>query len=734
LIVHKPFFTINHSYYIFTPMKPAEMLRLKQKRSMGRQLAIVLTLSLLSCRLQAKDVYQIRNLSEQELLKTYSVLLREAYQHADQFWHPASFDAGAGYWGDGVSEGNQGIRAIGEMVFVCGTLLKYSDAFGEPDRAACLTKAIEATRFACATHLSGSQKCPDGKVWGGSWQSAMWAGTLGFGAWLLWDKLDAPVQKEVERVIASEADRFLAGKPPPGVPGDTKAEENGWNLICISLAANMFPEHPHAAAWRQKAIEYMVNTLSAPQDRNDQTLLDGRPVSEWFCGENLFPDFTLENHGFFHPAYVACSSYFMTQAAMHYTLAHRPIPQAATHHLLDVWRMFREIILPPGEPAYPQGMDWELHGIPVINLFASLATCQKDPLAAHWEQTSLQYMRAIQIMENGDLAPPGSRLGFTRHAICAEQAAYGLLAHKLFGPPAKPISAGKAASELCGVRTFDSVGLITHRTKNKFVSFSWKNRIGGMLIPIGQEHDAEPFFTVPILNGLVGSFDLAGSNEKRTTVLEHTWEQTGTGFRTAGVLLLNNGRLKQTLNVVSLGERTVIYQDRVTALTNLSISAEHGVPIGIENDKVTGNSRTIFYDESSSSSASASSSTVVQAFQKSPPPVTLPGHWANVDNRLGIIPVAGSGMIYAPAHGYQPGMAVGADILYASSSSQPKSFKAGAEVAYRIIILFVEVDARKTAQLAKSVSITNRSGAEVVRLRLPEGRTAEVPLLSPFEK
>src|SRR5215470_16297610 len=104
------------------------------------------------------------------------------------------------------------------------------------------------------------------------------------------------------------------------------------------------------------------------------------------------------------------------------------------------------------------------------------------------EQLTLQYMRTWQNMCNGNLAVPGSRLGFTRHAICAEQAAYGLLAHKLFGPAAKPMSAPRAASGLCALRQFDSVGLIVHRTKNEFISFSWKNRIGATIIPIGAGH------------------------------------------------------------------------------------------------------------------------------------------------------------------------------------------------------------------------------------------------------
>lgn len=156
-------------------------------------------------------------------------------------------------------------------------------------------------------------------------------------------------------MLASEADRFLKSKPPAGRSGDTKAEENGWNMICLAVAANMAPAHPHAATWNEKAIEYMMNTLSVPQDQQDKSLVDGRPISEWFAGANLNPDFTLENHNIFHPSYMACSSYFMTQAEMYYTFAGRPIPQAATHHLMDTWKMFQTIILPSGESAYPQG-------------------------------------------------------------------------------------------------------------------------------------------------------------------------------------------------------------------------------------------------------------------------------------------------------------------------------------------------------------------------------------------
>jgi hypothetical protein len=665
----------------------------------------------------ARELYEIRTLSEQDLMQTYTGLLVDACHHSDKFWKVAPFDSSAGYWGNGVSDGNEGTRAIGEMVFTSGTLLKFSDVFNASERQEYLRKATAAIRYASATHVTGTQKCVDGKRWGNSWQSAMWAGTFGFGAWLLWDDLDANLRKDVQRVLASESDRFLAGKPPGGRWLDTKAEENGWNLICISLTANMFPDHPHAAAWKNKAIEYMINTLSVPHDREDTTPVDGRSVRGWFGAENLHPDYTLENHGFFHPAYVACSSYFLTQSAMHYTFAKRPIPQAARHHLMDTWRMLQTLILPCGESAYPQGMDWELHGLAFINLFASLGTWQKDPLAARMEQLTLQYMRAWQNMCNGDLAVPGSHLGFTRHAIVAEQAAYGFLAHKLFGPWATALSSQEASTKVCGVQPHDSIGLITHRTADKFLSVSWKNKITAMLVPIGNDHERNPFFTVPIANGLTGSFQLNGVRDSKLKVLEYSWKAAGNGFETTATLQTGNS-LKQTVKVTSLGEETVLYEDRVIALTNVTVTKELGVPLGIENDQITGGTRTIYYDNGKT----------LFDWQNPKPSMTLPGSWANVDSRLGIIVIEGSGISYTQAKSYSSGISVYTDTLNASYSEQPKHFNTGDSVARRVVLLLTEISPEQTATVAHSIRIEKSGSEKLLHFNLPEGGETHVSL------
>jgi hypothetical protein len=448
--------------------------------------------------------------------------------------------------------------------------------------------------------------------------------------------------------------------------------------------------------------------------------VDGRPASEWFSGANLNPDFTLENHNIFHPSYMGCSSYFMTQAEMYYAYAGRPVPRAATHHLLDTWKMFQTIILPSSESAYPQGMDWELHGLSFINLFASLGSRYGDPLAARMEDNCLQYMQAWQTMCHGDLAVPGSRLGFTRHAICAEQATYAFLAHKVFGPPAKEMSTRKAATQLQGVRAHDFSEFITHRTECKFVSFSWKNRIMGLLIPIGPGHDDNPHVTYPLVSGLVGSFELTPKKPAAPKQVEHVWKDTPNGFETTGSLLLNGGLLKQTIRVTSVGKQTVVYQDRVTALSDVTISRELGVPVGIENDEVTGGKRVVYHQDGKTTFD----------WQKPQKPLALPGSWANVDGRIGVVTVVGSGLSYHQATGYDPHTAVCPDVLYGSFSDRPQHFKAGDQVAQRTVLLFVEVTPKTTSTLSRSFTIAEKSGAQVLRFKLPEGGQAEVPLLS----
>ncbi|MGH7979936.1 MAG: hypothetical protein ACREE6_11225, partial [Limisphaerales bacterium] len=319
-------------------------------------------------------------------------------------------------------------------------------------------------------------------------------------------------------------------------------------------------------------------------------------------------------------------------------------------------------------------------------------------------------------MCHGNLTLTGSPAGFGRHAINVEQAAYGFLAHKIFGPSVKPLTAQEANAQEEGVWDYPYVDFIEHRTLQKFASFSWKNWIMGLLMPI-EDHEGNPEFIVPITDGFVGSFELAHRGNVKPKVVEQSWEQKPDGFETKGALLLDGGRLKQTLEMISVGSQTVVYEDRVTALTNITVRSEHGVPIGIENDWLTGGTRLV----------SDEGGKIKFNWRKPQNPIDLPGSWANVDGRLGVVMMDGAGMAYAEAHGYS-GLAVYTDILYGSYSNHPRRFKAGDEVSHRVGIFYVEVTPKQTASLAKSCRIETTPNGQVLHFKQPGGNDTQVPL------
>ena len=221
---------------------------------------------------------------------------------------------------------------------------------------------------------------------------------------------------------------------------------------------------------------------------------------------------------------------------MYYTFSRQPALPGADHHLDDIWRMYQQILLPQGEPAYPQGMDWEIHNLPYFNIYASLATLRHDRFAARMEQGSLQFFRAWQVKRDGDLSLPGSHFGFGRHATVIDQVAYAYLAHKIFGPAAKPLSARKIATAANGVRTHDWIEAVWQRTDDKFVSFSWTNRVMGMLIPIGPGRDGNPYFTVPIADGFLGSFEACACRHLQKRRSRADWRTFDNGFETSSTL------------------------------------------------------------------------------------------------------------------------------------------------------------------------------------------------------
>ena len=176
--------------------------------------------------------------------------------------------------------------------------------------------------------------------------------------------------------------------------------------------------------------------------------------------------------------------------------------------------------------------------------------------------------------------------------------------------------------------------------------------------------------------------------------------------------------------MISIGSQTVVYEDRVTALADLKVKSERGVPVGIENDQITGGTRVL----------SGQNGQMALDWQKPRPPVAISGAWANVDGRIGLVIAAGAGLTYMQASQYSPGISVYSDILCGSYSDRPRQFKAGDEVAHRVAIFVVEATSEQTSALAATCRIDTRPDGRILRFHDPNGKDVEVQLVATPER
>jgi len=646
-------------------------------------------------------------LPETEIKQIYLNMLEGYVKYAETLWHNWAKRPPAGYFGNGISKGNEGIRATSGTTLAYALLLRETDKkeFSGIPRDIIKEHTIAAIRYIAFTHKTGPCFTTDGKKWGYSWQSSLWASNFGLSAWLIWDQLDIKTKQIVKKVIIGEADRFLNCKPIGNEFLDTKAEENAWNTNITSLAANMFPTHPRAKEWRQKSIEYIMNTLSVKKDFSDNTIVDGKPVKEWVFTINLHPDFTLENHGFFHLVYLMVSAMSLGDSSIYYSFSKQLMPEAIGHHVLDGWETLKHFILPDGEWAYPNGLDWSLHDYEHISYLAWLATYWRDPLAKILESRLVQYSAQRQkINRDGRFVGEsvGDR-GFFREAVAAKRIVYAYLHHKLQGKftDKNILSFKNYEKRLYGVRKYNYVDLIIHRTQKKFVSFSWKLKIMGYVVPSSSNYLNNPYITTPYTKGFVGTYEIL--NKTKEKLINCSYNIVNNGFSTTGFLLSNNARVKHYLSFTSIGDEFVVYMDETKANwpCPINIKGERGIPIGIENDELTGECRLLYTSDGKFSILGERSFSEIYKFN---------GNWINIDNRLGMIVWGSSGIAYQTSGGYNRRGAK-RDLLFGSYSNRDRSFWLNKIINRRGTLILVNYNHKKTREVSNKIDVLN----------LPEG-------------
>jgi hypothetical protein len=514
-------------------------------------------------------------------LQHYLDALVDFERHAETIWHDATGSSrppDSGYFGDGNSSGNGGIRGSCGVAVAYAVLVRALPA--DPKRPARLEKIRQALNYAANTHVTGAFTCMDRKKWGRAWQTSEWAGSLGLACLLVQNDLPADTVQACQQVVADEATYRAGIAPASGYVGDTKAEENGWDSNILALGAAWMSTHANAAVWLEAAKQYLVNTYTVANTNGD-------PLASWITTVTLYPSFALENHDFYHPTYQMVAGMSLGDSLIMARLASPAIAAQlqpfAEHNVMNVWGMLSKMLLDSGEFAYPSGLDWALHDYEQNSYLTWLATHFNDPLARWADDQMAQLVRYRQIV-NGDgrFVGESESNAFYREAVEARRTAIAWLhlanADYTNGPTATPVPF---------VEHFSDVKIIAQRSPSGYVSISYGPKIMGLVEAPAWSAPTNVYVTTPRLPGIIG----LGALGNPTAAQLVRWATNEDGFEAE--LQLQNGTKGTTeVYVKSTGETVAIVEVPWPA-AGVGGTSAGSFNMGIENDPLTGGSRLI---------------------------------------------------------------------------------------------------------------------------------------------
>ncbi|MDB6021073.1 MAG: Coagulation factor 5/8 type domain protein, partial [Pedosphaera sp.] len=502
--------------------------------------------------------------------------------YAESIWHDATNannPPDSGYFGDGASGGNGGIRGS------CGVAVAYAVMAqalpADARRASRIARIRKAINYAANTHVSGTNVCIDGLKWGHDWQTAMWAAHMGFACQLVQNDLPAATVTACQRAVADEATYRAAIAPASGYVGDTKAEENAWDSNILALGAAWLSGNPNASTWLTGAKKYLANTYTVANTNGD-------PLAAWINTVTLYPDFELQNHGFYYPVYQMVAGMSLGDSMLMARLANPSVASQlqpfAEHNVLPVWNSLSLVQLDGGDFAYPASLDWTLHDYEQNSYMAWVASHFNDPLA-RWADAQL--VRSVRYRQqlNGDgrfIGPSETDVYFYREAVEAYRTAVAYLQHVNADYTNGPMTApGGYAPQL-----FADVGLIEQRGAAGYISLSfYGSQVMGIIAPPAVSIPTHCYLVTPRLPGVIG----LGALGNPTGAQLVSFETNANGFDAE--LQVQNGTQGTTeVYIKSTGESVGIVEVPWPA-AGVTGTTAGSFTVGIENQPLTGGTR-----------------------------------------------------------------------------------------------------------------------------------------------
>ena len=610
-----------------------------------------------------------------------------------------------------MGNNEQGVRPNADLSMICAFLAKYAkDKVTLPAGVtwADLEQiAMKSLVFAYSTHKANKLKvCSGNNYWGSTstgdyaWESSLWAMSVAYSAFFQWDKLSDAQKNYIYKLLKAECNYELNRTIPTGYAGDTKAEENGWEADILAATLGLFPNDALAPQWFARLREFAINSYSQKDDATDMTVIDSdydqKTVKDLYKGQNLYDDYTLQNHNYFHTSYQNVVIQELGEAALALKLFQKELygeekwKTNALMHNND--KVMQEVLywlaLADGELAMPNGNDWSLFLYDQITSYSTNACFLRDPHALMLENLAYKMIKARQTT-----TPDGSWLlradvGARRMGVEAHRVMMTWLMHEAL-PTADMTATQWDAfnSKYSAAKVFSSQNIVRAATDARFTCFSWSTGLKSYTGYIAANSVDKNKIIVPFrannTGNLLGWYEVQGKSTNATPVVPGIYQLKGNSYVMNGELNTNDAVLNNRFAIYSTPGNAVVYLDYVRANQAATITAEKGGLTAISVDELTKTKRT-FYTASGHKQLDGTAFT------------TMNGDWINVDNALGIVTSKGR-MAFGERANNNSVMTAK---LYTAYSNQSRVVKQDDVVDRRVITYYSNMDAASTAKLS----------------------------------
>ena len=660
-----------------------------------------------------------------QMLADFSTYLSNDYQACSS---PNSKDEECGcFKGESTMASNEaGVRTNADLSMICAFLVKYAKPAGISLPAGITWDRIEdiamkSLVFAYSTHKANKLKvCSDNKYWGSTsssdyvWESSLWAMSVAYSAFFQWDKLSEAQKGYIYNMLKAECNYELNRTIPTKYDGDTKAEENGWEADVLAAALGLFPNDPLAPKWFERMRQFAINSYSHTNDATNNNVIDEwydtKTVADLYQGQNLYNDYTLQNHNLFHTSYQNVVMQELGEAALALKLFQTGLgyeekwkTNALMHNNQQVMdNVLNWLALTDGELAMPNGNDWSLFLYDQITSYTTQACFLRDANALMLENLAYKSIKARQktTTDGSWLLRPdvqARRMGVEAHRVMMTY----LMHLALSTSDLTPTDWEAFRTAHSEARILPSQNVVRAFTKDRFTTFSWSKGLSSYTGYIAANSVDKNKIVVPYrannTGNLLGWYTVSGKSTNATPVVSGIYTLKGDGYTMNGELSTNGGSLDNRFAIYSTPGNAVIYLDYVQGLSSGTITGEYGGLTAISVDELTKTTRTLYYSDTADDEGSIkhkqSDGSSLQRFTT---------NWVNIDNAVGVVSKSDKQMAFGDRANNNSIMTAK---LYPSYSNASRSFSKGSLVDRRNVVFYSKTSAETTQQMEQQLNI-----------------------------